>query len=63
MRSEICIRDSPKDIAEALQQRLAKYQSGMDEAKKDGNSGKARRMGRIVKVSLVCVCVWKRLGS
>ncbi|XP_067032370.1 coiled-coil and C2 domain-containing protein 1-like isoform X2 [Acropora muricata] len=39
----------PKDVAEALQQRLAKYQSGMDEAKKDGNSGKARRMGRIVK--------------
>ncbi|XP_015750034.1 PREDICTED: coiled-coil and C2 domain-containing protein 1-like, partial [Acropora digitifera] len=51
----------PKDVAEALQQRLAKYQSGMDEAKKDGNSGKARRMGRIVKVSLVSAR--KRLGS
>ncbi|XP_068748558.1 coiled-coil and C2 domain-containing protein 1-like isoform X2 [Montipora capricornis] len=39
----------PKDAAEALQQRLDKYQSAMDEAKKEGNSGKARRMGRIVK--------------
>lgn len=41
----------PKDVAEALQQRLEKYQSAMDQAKKEGNSSKARRMGRIVKVS------------
>ena len=41
----------PKDVAEALQQRLDKYQSATDQAKKEGNSSKARRMGRIVKVS------------
>jgi len=35
---------------EALQQRLDKYQSATDQAKKEGNSSKARRMGRIVKV-------------
>lgn len=40
----------PKDIMEALQQRLAKYQAGVDQAKKEENSSKARRMGRIVKV-------------
>lgn len=40
----------PKDVMEALQQRLDKYQSATDQAKKEGNSSKARRMGRIVKV-------------
>lgn len=41
----------PKDIAEALQQRLEKYQHATNQAKQEGNSSKARRMGRIVKVS------------
>ena len=41
---------SPKTIMEALEQRLAKYQDGADKAKEEGNSGKVRRMGRIVKV-------------
>ena len=40
----------PKDVMEALQQRLDKYQSATDQAKKEGNSSKARRMARIVKV-------------
>ena len=41
----------PKDVAEALQQRLEKYQHATNQAKQEGNSSKARRMGRIVKVS------------
>ena len=41
----------PKTIMEALEQRLAKYQEASDKAKEEGNSGKVRRMGRIVKVS------------
>ena len=44
----------PKDVAEALQQRLEKYQHATDQAKQEGNSSKARRMGRIVKVSILC---------
>nr|XP_029719583.1 LOW QUALITY PROTEIN: coiled-coil and C2 domain-containing protein 1-like [Aedes albopictus] len=36
-------------IAEALQQRLEKYQSVEKAAKDEGNASKARRMGRIVK--------------
>ena len=39
----------PKSPQEALEQRLTKYQSGVESAKKEGNSSKARRMGRIVK--------------
>ena len=39
----------PKSPQEALEQRLSKYQSGVEGAKKEGNSSKARRMGRIVK--------------
>ena len=39
----------PKSTQEALEQRLRKYQSGVESAQKEGNSGKARRMGRIVK--------------
>ena len=41
----------PKDVSEALQQRLEKYQHATNQAKQEGNSSKARRMGRIVKVS------------
>ena len=41
----------PKDVAEALQQRLEKYKHAESQAKQEGNSSKARRMGRIVKVS------------
>jgi len=41
----------PKNVAEALQQRLEKYQHATNQAKQEGNSSKARRMGRIVKVS------------
>lgn len=43
----------PKDVAEALQQRLEKYQQATDQAKQEGNSSKARRMGRIVKVRCI----------
>jgi coiled-coil and C2 domain-containing protein 1 len=39
----------PKSPQEALEQRLEKYKSGVESATKEGNSGKARRMGRIVK--------------
>ncbi|XP_070555638.1 coiled-coil and C2 domain-containing protein 1-like isoform X2 [Ptychodera flava] len=39
----------PKTAMEALQQRLEKYQSAEESAKKEENSSKARRMGRIVK--------------
>lgn len=40
---------SPKTILEALEQRLAKYQSQVAHAKEERNGGKERRMGRIVK--------------
>uniref|UniRef100_A0ABM0MNS5 Coiled-coil and C2 domain-containing protein 1-like n=1 Tax=Saccoglossus kowalevskii TaxID=10224 RepID=A0ABM0MNS5_SACKO len=39
----------PKTPLEALQQRLDKYKAGVESAKKEDNSSKARRMGRIVK--------------
>lgn len=39
----------PKNILEALTQRLEKYKSVEASAKEEGNGGKARRMGRIVK--------------
>ena len=39
----------PKSTQEALEQRLSKYQSGVESAQKEGNGGKERRMGRIVK--------------
>lgn len=38
-------------ILEALEQRLQKYEESALKAKEEGNSGKARRMGRITKVS------------
>ncbi|XP_074661953.1 coiled-coil and C2 domain-containing protein 1-like [Tubulanus polymorphus] len=41
--------DKPNSILEALEQRLEKYRSGVESAKSENNSGKARRMGRIVK--------------
>lgn len=44
----------PKDVLDALQQRLHKYQQASDKAKEEGNSSKARRMGRIVKVQKSC---------
>ena len=42
--------DQPTDTMGALQQRLKKYQDSEAEAKEQGNSSKARRMGRIAKV-------------
>ena len=39
----------PRTTLEALEQRLAKYQSSMQQAQDEGNSSKARRLGRIVK--------------
>jgi coiled-coil and C2 domain-containing protein 1 len=39
----------PQSTLEALEQRLAKYQSIMQQAQEEGNSSKARRFGRIVK--------------
>lgn len=39
----------PRTTLEALEQRLAKYQSIMQQAQEEGNSSKARRFGRIVK--------------
>ncbi|KAI5736260.1 hypothetical protein M8J76_001526 [Diaphorina citri] len=41
--------EPPRSVLEALTQRLAKYQSQEQAAKSEGNSSKARRMGRIVK--------------
>uniref|UniRef100_A0A8D8UUB0 Coiled-coil and C2 domain-containing protein 1-like n=1 Tax=Cacopsylla melanoneura TaxID=428564 RepID=A0A8D8UUB0_9HEMI len=41
--------EAPRTVLEALLQRLVKYQSQEEAAKAEGNSGKARRMGRIVK--------------
>ena len=42
--------DAPQSVMEALTQRLEKYKSSEDSAKAAGESSKARRMGRIVKV-------------
>lgn len=39
----------PRTALEALQQRLAKYKSSMEQAQGENNSSKVRRMGRIVK--------------
>ena len=39
----------PRTTLEALEQRLAKYQSSSDQAQAEGNSSKVRRMGRIIK--------------
>jgi coiled-coil and C2 domain-containing protein 1 len=39
----------PRTTLEALEQRLAKYQSSLKQAQDEGNSSKARRLGRIVK--------------
>uniref|UniRef100_A0A0K8SQC8 C2 domain-containing protein n=1 Tax=Lygus hesperus TaxID=30085 RepID=A0A0K8SQC8_LYGHE len=40
---------APATVMEALEQRLAKFQQQEESAKAEGNSSKARRMGRIVK--------------
>ena len=42
----------PKDALEALNQRLAKYQETAGKAREEGNGSKARRMQRIVKVTI-----------
>lgn len=39
----------PRTTLEALEQRLAKYQSTMQQAQEEGNSSKVRRFGRIIK--------------
>lgn len=39
----------PSNALDALQQRLKKYQSSLEEANSSGNERKARQMGRIVK--------------
>ena len=44
--------EAPKTVLEALTQRLEKYKSSQDSARQGGDSGKARRMGRIVKVAV-----------
>ena len=41
--------EAPTTVLEALEQRLAKYKQVADQAKSEGNSSKARRMGRICK--------------
>jgi hypothetical protein len=41
---------APTTVLEGLEQRLEKYQSAVQDAEKEENSGKARRMKRIVKV-------------
>ncbi|GFN95176.1 coiled-coil and c2 domain-containing protein 1-like protein [Plakobranchus ocellatus] len=41
--------DAPQSVMEALSQRLDKYKLSESSAKSAGESGKARRMGRIVK--------------
>lgn len=40
---------APSSVLEALQQRLEKYKSAAEEAQREGNTSKARRMGRIQK--------------
>merc|ERR1719234_1575824 len=41
--------EAPSTVLEALEQRAAKYKQVADQAKAEGNSSKARRMGRIFK--------------
>jgi coiled-coil and C2 domain-containing protein 1 len=45
---------------EALQQRLDKYKSEVDKANESSNSGKARRMGRIVKQYEEAITLYKK---
>lgn len=40
---------APRTVLEALEQRLQKFQESEEAAKKEDNSSKVRRMGRIVK--------------
>ena len=39
----------PRTLLEGLQQRLAKYQEGLQQAEKEESTSKLRRMTRIVK--------------
>jgi coiled-coil and C2 domain-containing protein 1 len=39
----------PNTVMEALEQRLAKFKSTLEQAKEEDNAGKVRRLGRIVK--------------
>ena len=45
--------DAPRTVMEALQQRLEKYKQTEEEAKSKGESSKARRHGRVVKVRYI----------
>ena len=49
MRSKYPDIPNARSAEDALEQRLSKYQSGVESALKEGDSSKARRMGRIVK--------------
>ncbi|XP_033105258.1 coiled-coil and C2 domain-containing protein 1-like isoform X2 [Anneissia japonica] len=40
---------NPKDAVEAMEQRLRKYKQSQESANAENNSGKSRRMGRIIK--------------
>ncbi len=39
----------PNTVMEALEQRLSKFKSTLEQAKEEENAGKVRRLGRIVK--------------
>lgn len=43
------VPESSGNVMQALEQRLLKYKESEDQAKQEDNSGKAKRMGRIVK--------------
>lgn len=40
---------APKTVIEALEQRMKKYQECEEAAKRENNSSKTRRMGRIIQ--------------
>ncbi|KAL1123868.1 hypothetical protein AAG570_001638 [Ranatra chinensis] len=46
---ESALQQEPLSVLSALEQRLAKFREQEEAGKRDGNSSKARRMGRIVK--------------
>lgn len=50
----------PETVMEALQQRLEKYKSEIEKANETNNSGKARRMGRIVKQYEEAITAYKK---
>lgn len=51
MKALFNVPEAATDTMGALEQRQKKYQDSEKEAKEQSNSSKARRMGRIVKVS------------